>query len=315
MNKKWLIGLLSVCICMQGGSVIAAGVEEDLTQEAALEYNLETAEEENGMYITRSGKITELHKKDSTCEILVGTLTEGFRLALSENILIINAETHGILEVGDLEAGMSITAVLHKNMPMTLSIPPLYGSPAAIVVNSHDKQVEVSYFDEELINETNTLQLNLGENTQIQNSRGERRIFTAEDIKNENAIVVYTNSTRSIPAQTTPEFVMIMTSGEETMEQEEVVVESEDSVSKETKASQIETEYVLLREQAEALGFEISWNTQTKTVVLEKEGKTVSITAGEEKYSYNGEEVLLNETVKLQEGLIYVPAELIEGIK
>ena len=54
------------------------------------------------------------------------------------------------------------------------------------------------------------MKLNIGENTVIMNTKGEQRVFTAEDIKNKNVAVIYDVTTRSIPAQTTPLFVMIL---------------------------------------------------------------------------------------------------------
>ncbi len=54
------------------------------------------------------------------------------------------------------------------------------------------------------------MKLNIGENTVIMNTKGECRVFTAEDIKNKNAAVIYDVTTRSIPAQTTPLLVLLL---------------------------------------------------------------------------------------------------------
>ena len=51
-----------------------------------------------------------------------------------------------------------------------------------------NKVINKVVFNEELINEANTLKLNIEKDTMIQNDKGERRIFDAEDIKNKDAI-------------------------------------------------------------------------------------------------------------------------------
>lgn len=79
---------------------------------------------------------------------------------------------------------MEVTVIYPKNSPMALSQPPMSSSAVLVIINSPKNSIEVGYFDENLVNEANTLKLNIGENTVIKNIKGECRVFTADDIKN-----------------------------------------------------------------------------------------------------------------------------------
>ena len=308
MSKKWMMLVLAVCTCMQGVGLMAmddSGIEK-MVIATQLE-DVQPIKETKSMYVTRSGKVTNVNEENGTYKILVGSEMDGTRFIVQSDTPIIDVETLGMLQREDIKEGMQVTVVLNKNTPMTMSIPPIISRQAAILVNSNSKNVEVSYFDETLTNETNTLKLNIDESTIIQNSRGEKRVFTAEDIKGQNAIVIYTISTRSIPAQTTPEYVVILNDNEEGKIEE--TPETEGSQELEGEA------WIPVREMAAKFGYEVEWEHATKSVQLTKEDESIYLTAGKKQYSYNKETRELNEGVKLEENIVYVPEELLEVIK
>ena len=101
---------------------------------------------------------------------------------------------------------MSITVFYDADAPAVLIYPPRL---QAIVVasNNLNKNVKVDYFDSNLLSQDKALQLNIGENTEMIMENGQS--FTG-NLGNHYLVVMYTTSTRSIPAQTTPEKVIVL---------------------------------------------------------------------------------------------------------
>lgn len=323
MNKKFMAAVLIGCMCVQGVSVMA---EELLTatKDTQIENTMEetvASKEENSKVVTCMGEVTSVRETEHGYEILVGKEMEGIRFLVQPDTLVMDVDTLKMISVKDIKVGMNVTVVLDKNVPMTMSIPPMCSQQVAILVNSANKQVEVGYFDETLTNEANTLKLNVSKETVIQNNKGEKKVFTEEDIKNQDAIVVYTVSTRSIPAQTNPEYVMILNSDNkeaevatEITETAEVTVNSE---VKETKADAVSTSeegYMTVRELATTLGYKLEWNQKAKTVTLTKEGVTIQLVVGKTQYTNNKETLTMKDAVKLENNTVYVPKSLVNEL-
>ena len=112
------------------------------------------------------------------------------------------------MKADELKNDMSITAILGKKTPMTMSLPPMT-NPMGIVVGE-ENSVSTAYFDEQLTSEEIMLQLNISDETKIVDMAGTKKVFTQDDIKNQNGLVLYGITTRSIPAQTTPEKVIVL---------------------------------------------------------------------------------------------------------
>lgn len=310
MNKKWMVAVLVGSMCIQSVSLMAMNNTEIVATEVETVNSIEEAVpqvEEKSQVVTRVGEVTRINETNDTYELLVGGEMDGIRFLVQPGTLVMNVDTLEMMSVKDIKVGMNVTVVLNKNTPMTMSIPAMCSQQVAILVNSSNKQVEVGYFDETLTNEANTLKLNVSEDTMIQNNRGERRVFTEEDIKKQDAIVVYTTSTRSIPAQTNPEYVIILAPTEEKAVDEEVAI-NEKSTTKEMKT---EEGYMTVRELATTLGYKVTWDNQTKTVTLSKEDKNIQLVVGSAKYIYNEETITMKDVVKLEGSTVYIPKALI----
>lgn len=304
MSKKWIAVLMMMtftCVPVLGtADITVSGTDNRVTLN-------KTNEQGKSMYITRTGEITNISKNGDDLEILVGDAVNGTRFILQPGNIILDAETLQMKRPEDLKLGMSVSTVINKNAPMTMSLPPLCSSQTAFVIHSSKKNIEIAYFDENLTNEANSLKLNISEDTMIQNSRGEKRVFTAEDIKNQDAIVIYTNSTRSIPAQTVPEYVLILCGDEEREEASET--------DKAPEVNTIEDSYMAVREVAKQLGYEVNWDNMHKAVELTKDKCRVKLAVGGSIYTYNEEIRELKSGVKLESGTVYVPEELYEVLK
>ena len=78
-------------------------------------------------------------------------------------------------------------------------------SISAVVINA-DKNVDFSGYSDGSVNSDNKLQLNMDESVKVFDMNGNS--VSADDIKGKNALVLYSEATKSIPAQTTPVLVV-----------------------------------------------------------------------------------------------------------
>ena len=297
MRKQFMI-LLAAAAMMQGVTLMAS--EQNLVV-TSQEQQMTKENESKNAYITEIGKVTEIRREDESYQILVGNPQQGTIYRLNNGEVIIDAETLTYLTPEQIKEGMSVTVVVPKNSPVALSLPAISSSQVAVIVNSENTFINEDYFNEELVNESNNLALNLDKSVRILNTAGEKRIFTADDVKNQNAIVFYTSSTRSIPAQTTPKMVLILPSEEETVEE---AVDEEISEQNRTLKT-----YVPVRELAQAHQYQVKWVPKTKTVELTNKTNTITLTVGKAECSYNGGLKQLSSEVKFENQRICVPED------
>ena len=83
---------------------------------------------------------------------------------------------------------------------MPLIYPPQY-TAVVVAEDRNDRYVDVSYYNNSLTNEEQTLQLNLDGTVDVRTVNNQ--YFQASPADH-NLVVIYSSSTRSIPAQTTP---------------------------------------------------------------------------------------------------------------
>ncbi len=79
-----------------------------------------------------------------------------------------------------------------------------------IVLNEDGAFMDLSVYDSNLVNSSNTLKLIIGKDTVITDRDGNKKVYTKDDIRGSQCLVFYDKTTRSIPAQTTPQMVMIL---------------------------------------------------------------------------------------------------------
>lgn len=208
-KRKFISIILGVSVLLVSpASIIAQVVTTNEVEQGTK--SVMNQKEEKSLYTVQKGEITEIDTTKYGTRILVGDYSNGIFFNLQPEVVVLDANTLSLKSQKDLKEGMEVTVVYPKNSPMALSMPPMSSSAVLVIINSSENSVEVACFDENLVNEANTLKLNIGKNTVIMNTKGECRVFTAEDIKNKNAAVIYDVTTRSIPAQTTPLFIMIL---------------------------------------------------------------------------------------------------------
>ena len=256
----------------------------DTTVESVME------EAEASMYLTQEGTVASIEVSATEGVSIVEIANEmgGLRFAVASNTIIVDRATGAYITADELTEGMAVSVVYDMNSPMGMSLPPFLGNVAAVVANADAGSVVVGKFDNELTDMKNMLKLNIGEETSIQNMQGSRIRLFADDVKGQDALVFYDFTTRSIPAQTTPSFVLIL--GEQVAP----------AVS------------VPLRETAEANGFSVKWQGKAKPVLLTKEGVSIELMLDEATFKMNGMEDEASFATELKDGVMFVSSEMFE---
>lgn len=108
---------------------------------------------------------------------------------------------HVMVRVGD-----KVTGFYDANAAVPLIFPPQFRA-IVMAIDIPYRNVKVDYFDSQLISSDNNLRLNLSPYTHIalENDQAFGR-----NPANQNLIVVYGATTKSIPAQTTPYKIIVM---------------------------------------------------------------------------------------------------------
>lgn len=226
------------------------------------------------------------------------------------NILEITKETLVFDNTGkkvELKEGDKIIAYTFANKPQKLIYPPQFNPDVVIVETKEAGFVEVDYFFENLTNTYKMLKLNIGGNTELLNTKGEK--VSAKDLKEKNLVVFYTVSTKSIPAQTTPSKVIVL--DEESGNTTENTVDAEIAEIIATDYYEVDgTKMVPLRLIAEKLGYKVE--STGKGAIVSKGNLSYTITRGEKMFGYNKALRPLRAAPALLEGKTYVPVEFVE---
>lgn len=260
-------------------------------------------------YIKNTGKIIGIENaEDGNKIITMDNENGGLRFVVAPTTIIADRATDSIITADKLTEGMEVAVIYGANAPMGMSMPPYMGNVTAVVANADKGSISVGLFNDDLVNEADLLQLNIAESTNILTTLGTRSILSADDIKGKNAVVFYDVTTRSIPAQTTPSFVLLL-------EEKEAVTEAQEEAAVDTKSVEA-PEMVALRDAAEAKGYSVKWQGKTAPIVLEKDGLTSQITLGSATYMVEGDMIMTAAAAaELTDGVLYVSADVVANLK
>lgn len=104
-----------------------------------------------------------------------------------------------------IEIGMQVIGFYDVYAPMVLSFPPRY-RPLAVAVDDHRYNMKLDYFDRNLKSMDGELKLNIGPDTRVSMTNGQNFYGDPAGML---LLVLYGITTRSIPAQTTPEEIIV----------------------------------------------------------------------------------------------------------
>lgn len=113
-----------------------------------------------------------------------------------------------VVDFENMYVGMNAMFFYDADAPVPLIYPPQYKAVAAAEA-IRGREVKVAYFNQNLVSSDRSLQLNLDSNVPVRTVNNQ--IFTGNPA-NRYLLAVYDRTTRSIPAQTTPQQVVVLCS-------------------------------------------------------------------------------------------------------
>lgn len=165
----------------------------------------------------------------------------------------------------------------------------------------------------DVVNLKNDLALHLGsEEIKIENADGEEiKDISADDLDGSLALVFCTAVTMSIPAQTTPEKIVIL----EQTNEEEIKKEISVNISADKIVKKDGFVMIPVREAVEGLGYEVGWKNEERKVTIGTVQMGVNFVVGENKY-YKSKMMpfTLESAPELINELTYVPASFFEEV-
>lgn len=111
-----------------------------------------------------------------------------------------------VVDFETLSVGMMCTFWYASDAPMPLIYPPQYNAVVAAREKA-GRMIDVGYYDRSLVNDAQTLQLNMDGSVDVRTTNNQYFQGSPAD---HDLVVVYGSSTRSIPAQTTPKLVVVL---------------------------------------------------------------------------------------------------------
>lgn len=311
-NKEVIIAYSQATYSLPAIAVADMIVVLDDTQEEVVEEEKEEITEEAQVqdFIVYNVEVTAVEGEKITGKYENGEAS----FITGENTLVIS-KTKDIVAVGEV-----LKVVIDAQSPMMPSEPAIY-VPTAIVRGENNLYVgEFDIQDDVLVSEDNTLALNL-----------EGTDFDKEKLDNNDLLVIYGASTRSIPALTTPEFIAVLKDNNASFAAalKDRAIEKNESCYKtiEVYVDQkpidfskysnvlpiIEDDFTLvpIRAIAEALGCEVEYDDTKKLVTIKSEKVTIELTLNSSVAKVNGEEKTLSKEAKVIEGRTMVPARFV----
>ncbi|WIV13340.1 copper amine oxidase N-terminal domain-containing protein [Proteiniborus sp. MB09-C3] len=276
-------------------------------------------------YINFEGVVKEIKTQEGYVSV---SLTDGKEdkivavFNISDEAMIVDQATKKIIKSSELKEGKKLAGYYRKDMPMLMIYPPIINPELVIVKDEEEKDfIKHSNFDEELISADNSLKLNISEETVITNQYGEE--CKEEELYDEDLVVFYTITTRSIPAQTNPSKIIVLKEQSEentgntddTETGEGNVIDEIAEMIKADSYKKEETVMIPLRKIAEHLGYQIEWNNENRSIILSKGNVSFTIAIGKEDYGYNKSLRKFEQAPEINNEKTYVPQSLLDIMK
>ncbi|MBM7614386.1 copper amine oxidase N-terminal domain-containing protein [Alkaliphilus hydrothermalis] len=324
-SNKVMVGLLSASILL---TATTSGFAADIQPYSAIK----DGADQNSTVVTT--EISESQQAHFNC--FTGTVKEirehggieGAKMFLVEDErggvanIIISQDTY-VVNATEIKEGVKLTGFYDAFAPMIMIYPAQYNARVA-VVGELEGAIKVDEFDKGFLSRDQSLKLNVSEDTKIVMEDGS--VFEGS-LADRDLVVFYDITTRSIPAQTTPNKIVVLTEkavpvGEEPIDEDlemgmdfstmEIIVEN--SIIPASAAYMNELGFVMvpLRSIAESLGYEIKWDGENKRVMM---GKGISLTIGKDYYTYmKTAPIQLGSAPEIKDGSTFVPLSFFRDV-
>lgn len=250
------------------------------------------------------GKVTEITKKIGADDVKYITI-EGDNGNISN--LVISKSTY-IADNAEIAKGTVITGYYDLNAPMIMIYPPQYATEV-VVVENNERSIKVDTFDKDLISSDGLLKLNISKDTQIILQNGKKYKGAIIDKK---LVVTYINSTKSIPAQTTPTKIVVLDNQVGDVSTFDIVVNNQKINCLPAYTNDKGIVMVPVSKIVQALGYNVKWNGKTKSVTI---GKDIVCTIGEDNYIYyKRAPIKLGTAPEILKGTTYVPLNFFSDV-
>ena len=289
------------------GAMVAFAIEGEEAEVVPISAPIEDQEFE---YIRFEGVVDGIEEDEDSFRILVKRDTEEGLDALyayiHEDMLLLSEKNMDEASREDIEVGMEVSVIYHKSTVMALSYPPLLGPDVVILHDGAEHSTYVEYFDEDLLSADGSLVLNISDETEIVDFEG--NALAKEDLYEKDLVIFYSIVMTSHPGQTTPHKVIVMPE-RETETPEASIVLNEEVITTDEGVIMIP-----LRLVAEALGFEVTWNGEEKSVEVVRGPNWSTLTIGRNVYNFAKMLVKLETAPVIVDGSTYVPLSFAEQV-
>lgn len=340
-----IIGTLSLAIAMTSAvtPIYALEGQEPLAIESPEVYENKVISatdswQEKINYIKYEGVIKDIKPQEGYISV---SLTDGENdeviavFSISDDTMVVDQSSRDNIKNSELKVGQNISGYYSKDTIMIMIYPPRI-SPELVIVEDEERKETVmhSNFNEELLSADNTLKLMNLDETVITNQFGEER--EEEDLYNQDLVVFYSISTKSLPAHTSPSKIIVLekqldkdvvtADGPEVItdidENAEIIELDEDNFSDEIikmieadNYVKEEVTMVPLRTIAEHLGYKVEWNNKERSALITKDNVSFTLSIGKEEYGYNEELRAFERAPEINTGKTYVPQTFVDILR
>ncbi len=299
-TKRIAAGLLAVTILSLSSVPSLANYTENLKAvNISEQINVAESQSSFNSFTGTVKKITDFEGVKGSKYVLVENQDgQEANLIISNGTYVVNNEK--------IDTGSVITGFYDANAPMIMIYPPQYNTVVVSVAGSKVPCIKIDKFDKDLVSSDNMLKLNISKETEIISQDG--KAFEGE-LTNRNLVVLYGISTKSIPAQTSPDKIVVLF---ENVASKNIVVNNKTIEAPSAYTNQKGTVMVPVRAIAENLGFDVKWEGKTKTVMI---GKGISLTIGKDNYIFmKTAPIKLGTAPEIVDGKTFVPLSFFKDV-
>lgn len=238
--------------------------------------------------------------------------------------MIVSQDTY-IIGNKEVEVGDTVSGYYNANLPIIAIYPPQYGVDF-LVIEREDLSVKIDIFDEDLLSSDKMLKLNISDETMIVTRDG--KSYTGS-LANQKLAVMYDIVTASIPGQTNPSKVIVLsqTSADDQNQGPFANIENMDLLVENTiikaptaytikESDQLSDVMVPLRAISDGLSFRVLWQGKAEEIMVGKEAdQNVSLKIGSKSYTAFSSKLIQLETApELKDGVTYVPLDFFKKV-
>ncbi len=318
MKKSTKISALILSMAVSFSSISAFG---NVTGNVTTQYNdtnnaipisaINETIKPHSFYLSFTGTVKEI---DETKEGITKIFLEDKNG--SPAYFILSESTYYVDDV-KIEVGTDLIGYYESDRPMILIYPPQYSID--IVSPVKDENIKADKFDADLLSKDKLLKLNIAEDTEIlwENDTQINWIKnpTLSEIEtvlgNRKLIVFYDVTTKSIPAQTTPNKIIVL-SQQEDDSIINILVNNEKIISPVAFINQDGVAMVPIRAISESLGYKVTWNNDERSVEIDNE---VSLKIEQNNYlNYEKTQIELETAPVIVNDHTYVPLSFFKEV-